>query len=177
MGRNKKETLVLENAMLAFRGKKCWSVIAGEGTGSLITLAFGLKQRRMKILKNQYLTNEQQNFDGEFELYVECAWRLETMTSVICTSTSSNRRGDTMMKEIDQLVGQTVVEVGLTYPAADIKIDFDSGLSLVIFADQANEVDEYCNYVVSTDSRIIVNGAKSQISLQARPQPSKVPGR
>lgn len=171
MEKNKNGTFALENALLAFRGKKCWSVIAGEGSGSLITLAFGLKQHRIKSLKNQHLTNEQRNFEGEFELYVECAWRLETTTSVICTSTSSNRRGDAMMNGIEKIVGKTVAEVRLTYPAADIKIDFDSGLSLVVFADQANEVDQYCNYAISTNSEIIVNGAKSLISLQARPHP------
>jgi hypothetical protein len=171
MEKNSEGIAQLESAISSFREQKCWSVIAGAGSGSLITLAFGRKVRRTRSLRNQHLTEVQRDFEGELELYVECAWRLETTTSVICTSTSNNEHGGTMLGGLEKLIGTTIVEAKLTHPAMDIKIAFDNGLTLVVFADQANEADKYCNYTVSEKSKIIINGAKSEISVLARPLP------
>lgn len=69
---------------------------------------------------------------------------------------------------LDRLVGCTVTEVRLTLPGADLKVDFDDSFSLVIFADQANQVDEYCNYTLSTKNMTIVNGPRSKVIVSGR---------
>ena len=170
MRRNQDGALQLEAAMLTFVEKECWSVIGGEGSGSLITLAFGGKQRRPKQLTNKNLTELQQSFEGECELYLACAWRLESETDVICTSTSSNRRNGTMMRTVHELVGRRVLAVAVTYPAGDLHLAFDDGISLKAFADQANELDDYCNYTVSANSQVVINGSRSKLSGYQRAQ-------
>lgn len=163
-----KEISEVEKALLNIVGTPCWSIIAGEGSGSLITLAFGDKRQKTKRLSNPKLTDAQRNFDSEFEIYIECAWRIQSELGVICTSTSSNCAGSTMMNALDAFIGRKVLDVKLMYPAGDITIDFDNGTSLVVFADQSNEVDNYCNYVISTNAQIIENGPRSLVSVRTR---------
>jgi len=168
MERSSEEERKLQAAVAALKSETCWSIIAGEGTGSLISLAFGEKNKRPRILRNRNLTEEEREFEGEFELYVECAWRLETEQDVLCTSTSSNGSGGLMIEALRQLVGKAINQARLMWPAADIRLDFDGGFSLLLFADQANELDNYCNYTLSTEYETIVNGSKSKISFSRR---------
>jgi len=65
------------------RGELCWSVMAGRGTGSRFTADFGEKLRRNVPLKNPRLSDDERNFQGEFALYVTCAWRVDGLGEVI----------------------------------------------------------------------------------------------
>jgi hypothetical protein len=146
----------------------CWSVIAGSGAGSLISLDFGRKVARAKPLKNSMLTEEQRNFGGEHVLYVSCAWRLQNQKEVICTSTSSNLEGQAMMVGLHKLIGAYVCKVKTKVPGGDLEIIFENGLSLLIFADQSNEAEDVENYTFHSNKIIVVNGPKSCITKTKR---------
>lgn len=55
----------------ALIGKRCWSIIAGPGTGSMASLAFGEKIRRSRPLRNPTLSSDQRELDGEFVVFVK----------------------------------------------------------------------------------------------------------
>jgi hypothetical protein len=142
----------------------CWSVVAGAGTGSLVSLDFGEKIIRTKPLKNPALSDEQRNYFGENVLYIECAWRLQTRSEVICSSTSGNLENQSMVDGLRQIIGAHVVKVRAQLPGGDMEIIFDNGISLLIFADQSNEVEKIDNYTFYSPNFIITNGPKSLIT-------------
>ena len=148
--------------------KACWSVIAGNGSGSVICLDFGRKLPRIKPLKNPTLTEEQRNYEGEYSLYIECAWRLQTKKQVLCSSTSSNMTGQDMLNGLSQLIGGQVVKVAVRALGGDLTIHFDNGLILLVFADQGNEADDIDNYTYYSTEWVITNGSRSHISKQSR---------
>jgi hypothetical protein len=158
----------LARALDYLKGKVCWSLISGEGSGSLVSIAFGEKVKRKRRLRNQSLTDEERNFEGEFELYVQCAWRLQTEEEVICSSTSSNHRGGARETNLRSLIGSTVSSATVTRPAADLEIVFAGKMRLLVFADQANEVDEIDNFVLYAQTQIITNGARSRVNIRPR---------
>jgi hypothetical protein len=168
MANKRQEFALLESALVSLVGERCWSVINGEGSGSLVSTAFGKKLLRKLPLRNASLSDEQRNFEGEFELYVECAWRLESKEEVLCTSTSSNHRGGLRDKSLRNLIGRTVTDAVCTYPGGDLAITFDDSLALRIFVDQANEVDEFCNYTFATKDLLVTNAAKAEIKVQRK---------
>lgn len=149
---------------MRLRSSVCWSVIAGAGAGTVISLDFGGKVLRNKPLKNPALTDEQRRYAGEDVLYIECAWRLQTKGEVICSSTSSNLSHQSMAIGLKQIIGAHVAKVRVRLPAGDIEIIFDNGLSLLVFADQCNEVDQINNYTFYSPNSIVTNGPKSLIT-------------
>jgi hypothetical protein len=66
----------VEEFFVKVRGSKCWSIIGGAGTGSVISLRFGDKVRMKQALRNPHLSMEERIFDGERSLIVYCDWRL-----------------------------------------------------------------------------------------------------
>lgn len=158
----------LKRAFDELNGAACWSVISGVGSGSLITLCFGGRIARKKPLKNRWLTEEERHYEGEYELYVECAWRLENKDAVLCSSTSSNHRGSIRELSLRKLIGCRVRDVEVSSPAADLEIDFGGDLKFRVFADQVNEVDEYSNFVFSSKSQVITVGARSTVKVGPR---------
>jgi len=49
--------------------KRCWAVIAGEGTGSNFILDIGKKLRLRRRLSNETLSEVERTHRGEFALY------------------------------------------------------------------------------------------------------------
>lgn len=149
-------------------GLTCWSVIAGPGSGSLVTLSFGKKMPRTTPLRNSKLSAEQRQFEGEYELYIECAWRLESKDEVICTSTSSNEHGSIREQRLLRLPGQVVSTASISSPGFDLRLCFDYSTSLIVFADQANETDCYVNYTFLTPRSLITIGPRSSLEMKRR---------
>jgi hypothetical protein len=95
----KPDTPNLSEELKKLVGNPCWGIVAGLGTGSHISLAFGQKHPRRRVLTNPHLTEDQQRSEGEYILYVTCAWRLQLPDKVICSSTSSNAEGGPLQEE------------------------------------------------------------------------------
>ncbi len=113
----------------------------------MVLLGFGALIERKPPLTNLYVNEEARLFDTEFVIHIlHGAWRLQTDVSVICSSTSSNHEGGRMVDGLNQLIGQHISDVQLSLPAHDLGLTFENGMTLLIFCDQANEVDEFDNY-------------------------------
>src|SRR5262245_39061817 len=81
-------------------GKACWSVKAGKNTGSVLSMEFGRKIKLKRPLKNRSLTAEARLYRGEMKLFIECAWRLDGETGVVCGLNDAARFSDWMLNGI-----------------------------------------------------------------------------
>jgi len=140
--------------LAGLQGKECWSFIAGPGTGSMVTLDFGEKILRERPLRNPTLTAEQRNYIGEIRLFIQNAgWRIDHHSSVICSSTSSNKLDGLFGKGFRLILNRRVEKVVVSHLGLDLRIEFEGKVILTIFCDQANSEDEACNYSVHLNKK------------------------
>ncbi len=128
-------------------GTPCWGIVAGAGTGSVVSLDFGKKIAREQPLRNTRVSEAVRHNKGEFHLFVEdCAWRVETDTAVLCGSASDNSNDGEMVTGLRRLEGQIVREVVVSEPALDLTVVFGDGLKLLLFCETLQE-DDADNFV------------------------------
>ncbi|MFL6710082.1 MAG: hypothetical protein ACJ8HI_17920 [Massilia sp.] len=127
-------------------GQSCWSLIAGPGTGSMFTLALGEKFRRERPLKNQTLSLEQREFDGEFVVFVkESPWRLlDDQNRTICTCYDSNEANGPMLSGLQCLVGRSVVSASIVNENGGLTLVFGEGIRIEL--DGVNCIDTVESY-------------------------------
>lgn len=113
-------------------GKRCWSIIAGAGTGSMMSLAFGEKFRRERPLRNPTLSPEQRDFMGEFVIFVkESPWRVVNENNdTICDSGDDNAAGGPMLTGLQRLIGGSVVSINIANDAGGLNLLFSDGLCI-----------------------------------------------
>lgn len=154
-----------QKELLQFKGLKCWSVVAGIGSGSRVGLDFGGKIKRRRPLKNQMISEEARLYKGEFSLFLEdCTWRLESQERVMCSSKSENAEGGEMLSELRSLIGLTVNEFQVFPLSHDLILEFDRKLLLRAFCDCVDEEDGD-NYTIFTPSDSFTIGPKGGIFL------------
>lgn len=142
-------------------GAECWSVVAGAGTGSVILLQIGEKLPRDKVIPNPHLSEDARRFDGEFHLYVEAVWRLDSHKGVVCGAWDDNRAGGPMLKGLSRLRGSIVESFDLEEVGMDLVFKFSNNLKLKIFCDQLNEADQGDNYTLGTQGDSYIVGRRS----------------
>jgi hypothetical protein len=125
----------LRAAVHALVGLPCWSVVAGRGTGSVVSLLFGAKVPREQPLKNRHLTDDERVFTSDHGLFVNAAWRLDGPLDVVCSWRGSNEPGGAMVPGLATLVGRTVTACELRAPAHDLTVWFGGDRRLSIFCD------------------------------------------
>lgn len=148
--------------------KICWGITAGEGSGSVISLEFGKKIERTKYLKNNYLTENQKKFNAEYDLFIECSWRINDSQGAICSSKSPNDNYGTMLLELKKIVDQKVVSIEINELSYDLVLHFDNDLKLYIFCDETNENEDIDNYTFATPDHNYIVGCKSIIRQESR---------
>lgn len=123
-------------------GLTCWAVIAGKGNGSMMTLDFGRRVPVYPPLRNERLSNELRQFQGEYCVFVEgCAWRLEGKKRVIC---GWGEKEIVIEKKVQRLVGCKLTNVEFSNWALDLNLSFDDRYLLRLFCDQtAGTLDNY----------------------------------
>ena len=126
--------------ILQITGSPCWGIVACDGNP--LSLHFGKKILRVRTIKNEHLTHEEQKYEGEYGLFIKCAWRLDAEDKVLCGALSEHHE---MFEELESLRGQIVRRVKLDFPAYDLHINFKSGHTLHIFCN-IMEDEEYSNY-------------------------------
>ena len=161
----------LEAVILGLRLKRCWAVIAGRGTGSAIDLHFGAKVPRKRPLTNPTLGDEERRFEGETSIYLTCAWRLDDKSKVVSGWLDGGETVEEMVRGLKSLVGNTVEAIEIQSPAWDLKITFDSGITLTIFADQTSLVDNDDNYSVFHGLQGYTVGTRSHVRREASDRP------
>jgi hypothetical protein len=108
----------------SLQGLRCWYVSCGGNVGSTFQLALGEKVPAH--------SEEYRAFEGEANLLVWCAWRLDGPGRPL----ASWDDGDAAVKDgLLKLVGTRVESVELTPPAWDLTVRFSGGLHLRIFCD------------------------------------------
>lgn len=145
------------------KGKSCWSIVAGEGTGSVVTIGFGDKRKKSKPLKNPNLTEEQRNFDSEIEIMVYCAWRVLSSDSIICSWRDSNELDGEMLKGLQLLKDKKVIEAKLMETTYDLDIIFENGIRFQLFCDQTNDYDSDENFTIFMGHESCTVGLKSAL--------------
>jgi hypothetical protein len=127
----------------AVSGRRCWAVYYGESTGAVIQVHFERKIARVEPLLNPNLSDEERRFDGEYALYISCAWRLDDDQNVLYSSGDALSHPEGLAAALEPLVGQQLVGVEASPPGWDATLTFDSGLRLRVFCDQPNDQDNY----------------------------------
>ena len=157
-------TPVLHTALAELHGLECWSVIAGAGTGSTVNFGFGERVAARRFSSNRALTLEERQFEAEFSLYVEAAWRLEDKNQVLATWAEAGC-DENWLAELNRLPGLTVESTRLQSVGLDLQLYFKGGLIYSVFCDQGPDAE---NYSLHTPQRVIVVGSRSTVSVEKR---------
>jgi hypothetical protein len=131
-----------------FIDQLCWGVAAGEGTGSTVCFNIGRKIPMQKPLSNPYLHPDMRIYDSELGIMIECAWRLEQGSSVICDSGESNSNEGSMIKGLNNLAGRHIKLLSILPPALDMTIEFEDEYLLKVFCDMTDIKKETINYII-----------------------------
>ena len=125
--------------------QNCISVIGGSGAGSVASLGFGKRIKRVKPLNNTILSETDRLFKSEYRLLVFCAWRFMQGEKVVCGWRDA---GDPAVWEVLRtLIGRTVKHVFVNPITYDLRIEFHGECVFELFCDitSSAELDE--NYL------------------------------
>lgn len=115
-------------------GLECWYVNAGGAAGTSFSLAFGRRVPRRVPLNNPAVSEEFRVNEGEANLYVWCAWRLETDDAAIA---SSDQEADQAAAALERLQGLRVESIEVSGRALDVVLRFSTML-LHVFCDHVD---------------------------------------
>ena len=114
-------------------GMPCWYVNAGGNyVGSTFSLALGGQVPRERPLANPRHPEEYRKYEGEANLIVWCAWRLDGPDA---PETSSDDTESAIQSGLERLVGSRIVDVIVERPAWDLRILFSPFHRLQVFCD------------------------------------------
>ena len=149
-------------------GLECWGVLAGEGTGSQVTLDFGRKIERARPLRNPNLPESLRHFKGEFGVFIQnCAWRLDS-DRIVCSSKTPNDNQGAMVRGLRMLIGQHVVTTTAMLPGHDLVIEFSKAHTLRLFCDCFDQERDGDNYSLHSLDRVFTVNAGGVLSLESR---------
>lgn len=154
--------------------RECWSVIAGEGSGSHVSIDFGEKLGRNKPLSNPNIPEISRKYYGEFSIYIEeCAWRLESIETIICGSLSPNDNNGIIINGLNRLVGKKVEDVNIIRPALDLEIIFEDSLKLILFCNTLT-IEDGDNYTLFFPERVYSVQGYGVLDMQERQRIAKL---
>jgi hypothetical protein len=148
--------------------KKCWGVVAGKGTGSKISLHFGNKVPLSVPSRNKNLSKNLQDYDGEFILFIECVWRIESDTEILLGCWEDIYRDPLQTDDLRGLVGETVESIDVFPPAWDLSIHFTNSKTLRVFCDQTSIEEDADNYSLFMPELIFSVGSRGKLSTEER---------
>lgn len=146
--------------------KKCNSIIAGTGTGSVVKLGFGQKNPREIPLKNTELSKEQRLFCYEFELLVFCCWRVSLNGKTVGGWRDAIDDIDKMKETLNRMLDADVESINLCENSGDLAISFRNGLTLDLFCDITNCYDSDENYTLYTKNQNITVALNGSIEIE-----------
>jgi len=122
----------LHTFVASLRGLRCWYISTGGAAGSTFKLALGSKVPRLHPLKNPAHSDEYRQFEGEANLLVWCAWRLDGPNGPL---TSWDDGKASVVAQLGKLVGRAIDSVVVVAPAWDLTVGFSDGFILRVFCD------------------------------------------
>lgn len=161
-------TVEFSKSLNSLIGQPCWGVVAGKGTGSVISLHFGNKIPLPQLIKNPHLSDDLQKYEGEMILFVKCVWRIDSEVEVICGCWEDNTKDGPMLKGLQNIVDQKVESIELSLPAWDLAIHFSNLMVLRIFCDQTDLSDTVDNYNLFLPEIIYTVSPKGKLEQEIR---------
>lgn len=140
------------------KGLQCSEVIAGHGTGSAILLDLGPRHAKVS-------TPAEDEFDYDWSIRVNCAWRLDSTDRVLCGWSEFDSATGEPPPELIAMKGHVILRTSLTKPSADLTIFFATGEALRIFCDNTLPV-EGDNYAFRTRHGIWIVGARGILAFE-----------
>ena len=156
---------MLHRSLALLKGKKCWGIVAGEGTGSIVGLDFGEKVLRLRPVDNPHLTDDERRFEAEMSVLVSCSWRLDSKLRVLTSSTAPNTNHGPMVKALELLRHRAIESMELSRPGYDLELWFRGGLRFRVFCDQV-DIDGGNNYSFFVKDRVFTVGPKGRVAFK-----------
>jgi len=122
--------------------QRCWAVVAGNGTGAQVSLHFGRKLTRSRVIDNPEIIPELRTHLGEAILFIECKWSLSSKGKTLFDSEAEEDSNEKMERSVTRLLGASVRQVEVTMPPKRIAFTFDNGTVLTLDADEQQESND-----------------------------------
>jgi hypothetical protein len=137
-------------------------MIAGPGHGSTLGFDIGDRRKLTAPFSDPGLSEERRLYEGEFGLFIECAWRFERAGKVICGSRSPNETYADMAAKLECVVGTQITDIRVDSPSLDFSLslgELDSRLA--VFCDEVDPEDGRDNYFITLEHSIVGVGPES----------------
>lgn len=158
----------LRSAMANLANKRCWGLAVGGLAPYVVSLCIGKKIKRQIQIKNPVLPLEQQMYDGEYALLVDCSWRLDSTKGVICSWVEANKEPVSVASKLEILRDKTIESTDLSLPGMDICIHFSGSLTFRVFSDRMSSDDDSDNYILYTPEWNYVVEVGSHLTREPR---------
>lgn len=126
-------------------GLAWWSV--RNGYGSMCSVDAGPMRRRRSPIHNAWLTSEEQEFEGEAQLQLSCAWFVEAPTPVTWETTDAShaRSGP-----LTQLIGRAVTTWEWEAGAPQLRLQLGADIALSVDCSLPSGLDDVFELVVGS---------------------------
>jgi len=142
---------VIEELVNELVGKKCWSVVGGAGTGTVISLHIGELRPREKPLTNPRISETTRLYDSLYSLMVYSPWRVDSVETVWCGSFSDNSSDGPYRAAFEKIEGQEIKSITVKKPAYDMIMEFENQFKLNVFCSDIGCDNDAC-YVLGRGS-------------------------
>jgi hypothetical protein len=139
----------LEALVASLVGQVCWSATCGGAAGSNLMLDLGRDVPRKHPVPNRRLSDRQRHFEGEFRVFINCAWRLERGSVLVCGSGDDSDPNGPMVTSTEQVQGSVVEHAEIQGGAHDLTLRFVEGWVLRVFCDQIDVDESRMNYSIT----------------------------
>jgi hypothetical protein len=137
------------------------SFASGAATGSHLSL-----KANRSVQSASVASRSTKNDYGTIELYITCAWRIDSETSVLCGGWDDDDPSGAKLRTLNAIIGQSIRRVSIKNCAFDLVVAFANGYNLRIFCDTVNEEDAEDNYSLHSAAGTWIVGTKSKLRFE-----------
>lgn len=153
--------------LMSLRGQTVWNVMGGPVHGPALGLDIGGMRERKVPLTNPRISEDLRRFEGEYGLFITCAWRLAINDRVVCGSLSRNEPDGDIVTGVAKWTGKTIVDVEVNHQFLDFTLRFDDA-QLAIFCDEVDVQEGRDNYHITLQDSLVVVGSGSVVRIEPR---------
>lgn len=126
----------IRNAVSELVDLPCWGIIAGKGSGSMVSLYFGEIVARKRPLKNPNLSDKLRKNESSHSVMLWSGWQLFHRGHLLCEWTNSNL--ENKFYDILQLEGKILINFEIV-ETDKIQLTFSENYQLSVFASSADD--------------------------------------
>ena len=149
-------------------GQVCWSATCGGAAGSNLMLDLGRDVPRKRPVRNRKLSDRQRHFEGEFRVFIQCAWRLERGTALVCGSGDDPDPSGPMVTSMEQVENSVVEHAEIQNAGHDLTLRCFEGWVLRIFCDHINGDKYDMNYSITAGESSLTVGPRGRLEMVNR---------